>query len=322
MDLLTELAILVLAAFVGFEVISKVPNTLHTPLMSATNAIHGIVVLGGLLLIGPATAFLNKLLLVIAIAFGTINVVGGFLVTDRMLGMFKGKQARARAEASADGRAMSPAGRRTSSGPLHRRLLAVHRRAADAERPAHGGARQPHRRRRHGDRRRRDAADRGGRRLGLIVARRRDRHRGRRPRARSVKMTAMPQMVALFNGVGGGAVALIAFVEYRAAGGDRRRLRSLIPILFAAIIGSISLLGLEHRVRQAPGDRCKRGRSRTPTAVNAVLLADRRGAGRGHRRRLESEALFMADPGRRRRARRAGRAADRRRRHAGRDLAR
>jgi H+-translocating NAD(P) transhydrogenase subunit alpha len=92
MDLLTELAILVLAAFVGFEVISRVPNTLHTPLMSATNAIHGIVVLGGILLVGQATGFLNDLLLVVAIAFGTINVVGGFLVTDRMLGMFKGKR--------------------------------------------------------------------------------------------------------------------------------------------------------------------------------------------------------------------------------------
>jgi NAD(P) transhydrogenase subunit alpha len=92
MDLLTELAILVLAAFVGFEVISKVPNTLHTPLMSGTNAIHGIVVLGGLLLVGPAEGFLEDLLLVIAIAFGTINVVGGFLVTDRMLGMFKGRK--------------------------------------------------------------------------------------------------------------------------------------------------------------------------------------------------------------------------------------
>ena len=92
MDLLTELAILVLAAFVGLEVISKVPNTLHTPLMSGTNAIHGIVVLGGLLLIGEADGALNKALLVIAIAFGTINVVGGFLVTDRMLGMFKGKK--------------------------------------------------------------------------------------------------------------------------------------------------------------------------------------------------------------------------------------
>ena len=92
MDLLTELAILVLAAFVGFEVISKVPNTLHTPLMSATNAIHGIVLLGAILVIGPAHGFLNDLLLVIAIAFGTINVVGGFLVTDRMLGMFKGRK--------------------------------------------------------------------------------------------------------------------------------------------------------------------------------------------------------------------------------------
>jgi H+-translocating NAD(P) transhydrogenase subunit alpha len=89
MDLLTELTILVLAAFVGFEVISKVPNTLHTPLMSATNAIHGIVLLGGILLIGPAEGFLTELLLWIAIVFGTINVVGGFFVTDRMLEMFK-----------------------------------------------------------------------------------------------------------------------------------------------------------------------------------------------------------------------------------------
>jgi H+-translocating NAD(P) transhydrogenase subunit alpha len=88
-DLLTELAILVLAAFVGFEVISKVPNTLHTPLMSGTNAIHGIVLLGGLLVIGVAAGALNEVLLVIAIAFGTINIVGGFLVTDRMLEMFK-----------------------------------------------------------------------------------------------------------------------------------------------------------------------------------------------------------------------------------------
>jgi NAD(P) transhydrogenase subunit alpha len=89
MDLITELTILVLAAFVGFEVISKVPNTLHTPLMSATNAIHGIVLLGGILVIGQADGFLSKAILVIAIAFGTINVIGGFLVTDRMLEMFK-----------------------------------------------------------------------------------------------------------------------------------------------------------------------------------------------------------------------------------------
>jgi NAD(P) transhydrogenase subunit alpha len=91
----TNLAILVLAGFVGYAVISKVPNTLHTPLMSGTNAIHGIVVLAGILVLGLSEdlSTFNKLLLVIAIIFGTINVVGGFLVTDRMLEMFKSKPA-------------------------------------------------------------------------------------------------------------------------------------------------------------------------------------------------------------------------------------
>lgn len=98
--LVTEIALLVLAAFVGFEVISKVPNTLHTPLMSGTNAIHGIVLLGGLLVIAEATGFLSKFILVVAITFGTINVVGGFLVTDRMLGMFKRKPAKKEPEKS------------------------------------------------------------------------------------------------------------------------------------------------------------------------------------------------------------------------------
>jgi NAD(P) transhydrogenase subunit alpha len=93
MDLVTQIGVLVLAAFVGFEVISKVPNTLHTPLMSGTNAIHGIVLLGGLLVIGHSSGALSKVILVIAVAFGTINVIGGFLVTDRMLGMFKRKPA-------------------------------------------------------------------------------------------------------------------------------------------------------------------------------------------------------------------------------------
>jgi NAD(P) transhydrogenase subunit alpha len=88
MALITEVTIFVLAAFVGFEVISKVPTTLHTPLMSQTNAIHGIVMLGGLLVIGFADGGLEKAIGTIAIAFGTINIVGGFMVTDRMLGMF------------------------------------------------------------------------------------------------------------------------------------------------------------------------------------------------------------------------------------------
>jgi NAD(P) transhydrogenase subunit alpha len=90
-SLVIDIAVLVLAGFVGYTVISKVPNTLHTPLMSGTNAIHGIVVLGGLLLMADASGVLEKVLLVIAVAFGTINVIGGFLVTDRMLEMFKAK---------------------------------------------------------------------------------------------------------------------------------------------------------------------------------------------------------------------------------------
>jgi NAD(P) transhydrogenase subunit alpha len=90
-SLVIDMAILVLAGFVGYAVISKVPNTLHTPLMSGTNAIHGIVVLGGLLLMAESSGVLEKVLLVIAVAFGTINVIGGFVVTDRMLGMFKAK---------------------------------------------------------------------------------------------------------------------------------------------------------------------------------------------------------------------------------------
>jgi NAD(P) transhydrogenase subunit alpha len=92
--LLANLAILVLAGFVGFAVISKVPNTLHTPLMSGTNAIHGIVLLGGLVVLGRLEnpSVLDSVILVVAIAFGAINVIGGFLVTDRMLGMFKAKR--------------------------------------------------------------------------------------------------------------------------------------------------------------------------------------------------------------------------------------
>jgi H+-translocating NAD(P) transhydrogenase subunit alpha len=104
--LTNNLAILVLAGFIGFVVISKVPNTLHTPLMSGTNAIHGIVLLGGLILfgLGDLDAF-SKALLVIAVAFGTINVVGGFLVTDRMLEMFKSKPAPPKADDTVRGQA-------------------------------------------------------------------------------------------------------------------------------------------------------------------------------------------------------------------------
>lgn len=86
------ITIFILAIFVGLEVISKVPQTLHTPLMSATNAIHGVVLVGGLLVLGTATGAALTVIGFIAVLFGTLNVVGGFVITDRMLEMFKGKR--------------------------------------------------------------------------------------------------------------------------------------------------------------------------------------------------------------------------------------
>jgi NAD(P) transhydrogenase subunit alpha len=88
-QLVAELTIFALAIFVGIEVISKVPSMLHTPLMSGTNAIHGIVLVGGMLVAGSADSTLEQVLAFVAVVFGTINIVGGFLVTDRMLEMFK-----------------------------------------------------------------------------------------------------------------------------------------------------------------------------------------------------------------------------------------
>ena len=83
--------VFVLAVFVGFEVISKVPVVLHTPLMSGANAIHGIVVIGGILVLGNSTGVLETVLGFTAVIFGAINLAGGFVVTDRMLHMFKGR---------------------------------------------------------------------------------------------------------------------------------------------------------------------------------------------------------------------------------------
>ena len=86
------ITILILAVFVGLEVISRVPMTLHTPLMSATNAIHGVVLVGGILILGKANGIGETVIGMIAVLFGTLNVVGGFVVTDRMLEMFKSKR--------------------------------------------------------------------------------------------------------------------------------------------------------------------------------------------------------------------------------------
>ena len=90
-SLLNDGTIFVLAIFLGFELISKVPVILHTPLMSGTNAIHGIVLVGAMLVLGGAEGTLGKVVGFIAVFLGAVNVIGGFLVTDRMLLMFTKK---------------------------------------------------------------------------------------------------------------------------------------------------------------------------------------------------------------------------------------
>ncbi len=90
-SLLGSLVIFILAVLVGFEVISKVPATLHTPLMSGANSIHGIVLIGGMIIAALADDLLGYILAFIAVAFGAMNVVGGYVVTDRMLQMFRKK---------------------------------------------------------------------------------------------------------------------------------------------------------------------------------------------------------------------------------------
>ncbi len=87
--LLDALFILVLAAFVGYEVVSKVPTMLHTPLMSGANAVHGVIVVGAMLVAATADDPLRIILALVGVFLGTVNVVGGFVVTDRMLEMFR-----------------------------------------------------------------------------------------------------------------------------------------------------------------------------------------------------------------------------------------
>jgi NAD(P) transhydrogenase subunit alpha len=92
MDSLVVLTYFVLAVFVGFEVVSKVSSTLHTPLMSGANAIHGIILVGAIIVAGHATSIGMLVLALLAVLMATVNLVGGFVVTDRMLEMFSGKK--------------------------------------------------------------------------------------------------------------------------------------------------------------------------------------------------------------------------------------
>ncbi|MGA8116650.1 MAG: NAD(P) transhydrogenase subunit alpha [Actinocatenispora sp.] len=99
--LLTDLTVFVLAVLVGFEVISKVPATLHTPLMSGANSIHGIILIGVMIIAGTAETTAQYILVAVAGAFAAANVVGGYLVTDRMLEMFRSRPERPKVEGRA-----------------------------------------------------------------------------------------------------------------------------------------------------------------------------------------------------------------------------
>ena len=255
-QLLANLAILVLSGFVGFAVISKVPNTLHTPLMSGTNAIHGIVLLGALVVLGrvehPSLAV--QIILFVAVVFGTLNVVGGFVVTDRMLGMFKGKKpAKARL-----GRSAAPHGNERASA-MNYLVVLLYLVAFAMFIYGLMGLTGP------------KTAVRGNwiaaagmavaviatlisirdtENWGLIIAGLLVGVALGVPPARLVKMTAMPQLVALFNGVGGGTVALIALSEFidtegfsAFQHGESPTAHIVVASLFAAIIGSISFWG-------------------------------------------------------------------------------
>ena len=281
MSVMTELAIVVLAGFVGYAVISKVPNTLHTPLMSGTNAIHGIVLLGGLLLMHDARGVLEHVLLVIAIAFGTINISAGSSSPTGCWAMFKAKPGNpaegdsidesAKADSAPGESAEGP--RSVSAGTIFLQStnfidalyivafsmfiygmsgLTGPRTAVRGNLIAAAGMAiafvatllTPH------------VLSGSGTVLlivlGLVIG-----TAVGIPAALRVHMTAMPQMVALFNGVGGGAVALIAWVEYRhhffvgpaSVGAEDRDPDAVCRDRRIDLV-----LGVEHRVRQAAGD--------------------------------------------------------------------
>ena len=102
MEAITLLTFFILAVFVGFEVVSKVSSTLHTPLMSGANAIHGIILVGAIIVAGEAESTLVLVVALLAVFMATVNLVGGFVVTDRMLEMFSGKKKPAPAKSEGD----------------------------------------------------------------------------------------------------------------------------------------------------------------------------------------------------------------------------
>ena len=145
MDGMTMLALFVLSVFVGFEVVSKVSTTLHTPLMSGANAIHGVILVGAILVTGRTTSWLGLALGLLAVVLATVNMVGGFVVTDRMLEMFKGRSSGRRRGCS-----MSVLSANWTAFFYLVAAVCFILALKGLSSPGHGAARQPDRRRRCG----------------------------------------------------------------------------------------------------------------------------------------------------------------------------
>ncbi len=232
MDGISLLTITVLAVFVGFEVVSKVSSTLHTPLMSGANAIHGIILVGAIIVAGQAADPWVLAVALLAVVLATANLVGGFVVTDRMLEMFRGRT-------GPGGSAMSfldP----TWTGLLYlvaAALFILALMGLNSPRTARRG----------------NLVGAAGAALGVVtvfLSARLDNipwilgaiavgTAVAAPVARRVKMTQMPQLVAAFNGVGGGAAALVALLELAHTGDAWVRL----AIAFTLLVGAVSFAG-------------------------------------------------------------------------------
>ena len=257
-DLLTDLSLFMLALLVGFEVISKIPATLHTPMMSGANSIHGVVLVGAILVSGYADNFWGYVLAFLASAFAAMNVVGGYAVTDRMLGMFK-----ARPKPSEEAKSVttlqvvaaliylaaavsfvlglhmmrSPATARrgnilSASGMTLAVAITFVALAREADTLGFAGV----------SRTAWIVLGAGalvGSLAGLVSARR-------------VQMTDMPQLVSVFNAVGGGAAALVAVVdlthrvtELDLLGGATSNLEAAftVPVGLDILIGAVTFSG-------------------------------------------------------------------------------
>ena len=263
------LTIFVLAAFVGIEVVSKVPSILHTPLMSGSNAIHGIVLVGALTIMGEAHGTAQVVLGFLAIFLATLNVVGGFVVTDRMLEMFKAKPGERANPWGPDGQGRGcSAGNAVGAQRGRRLMVAVSFTLTTARDLAYlvaiagfifalKGLSSP----RHARLGNLVGAGAATLAIGMTFTLPTLRHSGWNlvlaliamalgaavavPVARFVKMTAMPQLVAIFNGVGGGAAALISIVEllHLHSLGLQPAVYVTAEVLLGVLIGSVSFAG-------------------------------------------------------------------------------